>query len=148
MTITGLKTNIQALLDGMTDPNFVNVIAHPQDDESQFSGFPSVTHFYSNTISDYATVSQNRRVHQWSIYIYIVTPEDQGDIYTRAYDIVDRVVQMFDESIDLADSDLSLAKACDILRPVPGELGKFSTEQGEGLIAEINLYCEADVAFR
>jgi hypothetical protein len=148
MTIDNIADNVQTILENMSDPEFVDVLDHPQEENAQFNGYPSVSHFYERTESNYATVSQNRRVINYLIFVYVVTPEDEGAILRRTYNIVDKIVQRFDETTDLSDSELNLSRACDIMRPVPGEMGKITTDKGTGYLAEIRLFCEADVTFR
>lgn len=145
MTITGIRDNVQALLVNMGE--FVDVIPHPEDDDHQFNGYPSVTHFYEESENNYATVSQNRRVNRYTVYIY-VKPGDNEDAYERGEELMDKVIQMFDESIDLSSTALNLGRACDIMRPSPGAMTKDQTSAGEQVICEITLYCESDMTFR
>jgi len=148
MNIKGISDNVQALLNAMTDPDFVEVIPAPESSSQSFTGYPSATHFYQSTDSSYATVTQNRRVIRYSVYIYLINNETEVEQWTRMCNIVDKVIQMFDESVDLSSSVLGLTKACDIMRPVPGEIGKFSLNKSSGLVGEINLFCEKDITFR
>lgn len=141
MTIVGISDAVQALLEGMTDPNFVQVNAAPESKDNQFSGYPSVNHFYRDTENNFATVSQNRRVIQHSVFIYLLfTGKTEDEKWRNAMGIVDKVIQKFDESSDLDN-------ACDIMRPAPGQMSKEQLSGGEGLVIEITLYCEADVTF-
>lgn len=149
MTISGIKDNVQALL--VASDYFVDVQPAPQKgDEYSFSGYPSVSHYYADTQSDFATVSQNRRVIEYVVEIILVTDQetDVETEFAEAYDLIDNVMQLFDETIDLSSSSLSLSRACDIMRPAPGELLPAMTNKGEGLLMTIRLFCEADTRFR
>lgn len=151
MTITHIKNNVQALLE--ETGRFRNVIAGPQDGEVVFTGYPSASHYYESTENNYATVSQNRRVIVYVIQMYVVTNEDIETEFDEAYDLMDEIIQMLDETIDLSEglgnsTDPVLTRACDIMRPVPGEFRRVPTNLGDGLELTIRLYCEADVAFR
>jgi len=142
MTIKGISDATQALLKSMTTPKFVDVFPAPESKDTKFTGYPSVVHFYENTENGYATVTQNRRVIKHNIYVYMVgVGDNEIEKWQNGIEMVDKIIQEFDESIDLGG-------ACDIMRPAPGEMSKASLGGGEGLIAEIILYCEADVTFR
>lgn len=148
MTIQGIKTNVQVLLENTNE--FVTVLPHPPSQEADFNGYPSAAHYYSDTENNYATVSQNRRVIEYVVELYLVTNEETSlaTEFTEAYDLIDRIIQMFDESIDLSNSALGLARACDNVRPAPGELQRIDTKEGTGLMMTIRLFCEADISFR
>ena len=142
MTIVGISDAVQTILNGLTDPDFVDVIAAPESENSKFSGYPSARHFYIGTESSYATVTQNRRVIQHTVFVYLLfVGKTEAEKWRNATGTLDKVIQKFDESIDLNG-------ACDIMRPAPGQLSKIDTQAGEGLIAEINLFCESDMTFR
>lgn len=149
MTIKGIRDNVQALLTA--SDYFVSVIPAPQKGEAyNFTGYPSVSHYYRDTQSDYATVSQNRRVIEYVIEMVLVVNKatDVVTEFDEAYTLVDDVIQLLDESIDLSSAALSLTRACDIMRPAPGELLPTQTNKGEGLVMTIRLFCEADVRFK
>lgn len=148
MTITGISTNVQALLDNM--PELVTVLAAPPTSSSNFAGYPSACHYYVNAESNYATVSQNRRVIEYVVELYVKTRNDTPTAteLSRAYTLTDSVIQMFDESIDLSSVTLGLARACDIMRPTPANLERVQLGEGSGLMMTIRLFCEADVTFR
>jgi len=148
MTIQGIRTNVQALLE--SSELFTTVLPHPPKEDTNFGGFPSSCHYYDNTDPQYATVTQNRRVIQYTVELYMiqpknVTPETE---YQEAYDLIDSVIQLFDESIDLSSQTIPLARACDLMRPAPGEMQRVTTPEGDGLMCTIRLFCEADVSFR
>ena len=147
MTIVGIKDNVQALLTDMGV--FKDVQAAPQvSDQAQFSGYPSAVHYYNNTESDFATVSQNRRVIEYLVEVYLVTNETDPAIeLAKMYELVDQTVQMFDVSRDLSSDSIPLDRACDILRPAAGQLQRVATSEGEGLMATIHLFCESDTSF-
>lgn len=147
MTISDVSTNVQALLANMD--NFVSVISHPPTEKSNFDGYPAAAHYYTDTQSDYATVSQNRRVLDYVVELYLVSSSDTSDAteFTEMYTLIDDVLNMFDRSRDLSDSSLSLARACDIMKPTPGALNRIETDAGTGLMCTLHLYPEADVTF-
>lgn len=161
MTITGIKDNVQALLEALTwttadgEISLNTVLPHPPSQESDFAGYPAAAHYYVDAEGNYATVSQNRRVLQYVVELYLVT-NGETDIETElneAYALTDAVMQMFDESIDLSEGlgktlTPALTRACDIMRPVQGPLERVTTNTGEGLLMTIRLFCEADVRFR
>lgn len=148
MTITNISTNVQTLLEDLDW--LVTVLPHPPEKDDQFAGYPSVAHYYSSTENNYATVSQNRRVIEYIVELYLVTPmtTEPADEFSQMYNHADNLIQMFDESIDLSSTSLGLPKACDIMRPVPGSLERITTNEGTGLMMTIRLVCEADVNFR
>lgn len=142
MTIIGVSGAVQTLLNGLSDPDFVNVIPAPESEDSKFTGYPSARHFYQGTEPSYATVTQNRRVIEHSVFIYLLyVGKTEEEKWANATDKLDKVIQAFDESVDLNG-------ACDIMRPTPGRLSKVSVANGEALVAELTLYCEADLTFR
>lgn len=152
MNITNISNNVQAILSAMD--KFVDVIASPPEeyDEDQplkFTGYPSAMHYYENTDSSPATVTQNRRVIFYTVQIVMVIPSNANltpaQKMLKAYAIIDDVIQKFDESRDLSTD--TLPRACDIMRPVPGDLERISTTDGQGLMMTIRLACEADIAF-
>lgn len=149
MTIQGIATNVQALLQSTA--LFKTVLSAPPTDEVNFAGYPSACHYYTDAQSDYATVSQNRRVFQYTVELYIVANDDttETQLFTNeAYPLIDAIMQLFDASIDLSSQTLGLARACDILRPTPSRLERVTTPDGNGLMMTIHLFCEADIAFR
>jgi len=148
MTITGVSDNVQALLEA-TD-KFTNVFPHEPTDETKFTGYPSAAHYYMNTESSYATVSQNRRILEYivELYMQVDAATTEADRYKEAYTLIDSIVQTFDESIDLSSDTIPLAKACDIMRPAPGELQQIKLDDGIGFVATIRLFCESDITFR
>jgi hypothetical protein len=153
MTINGIKSNVQALLEE-TD-YFVSVLPHAPKEDTTFNGFPSVCHYYDNTDPDYATVSQNRRVIQYTIELYFndTTGTDPVQQYDEIYATVDDTIQMLDESVDLSEGlgktiTPNLPHVCDFMRPAPGELVPVITPEGTALMCTIRLFCGADVSFR
>lgn len=148
MNITDISTNVQALLENTDD--FVTILAHPPKDDTDFAGFPAVCHYYSTAESNFATVSQNRRVYEYVVELYLQTDASTTPTteYREAYALTDATMQMFDETIDLSSTALGLTRACDIMRPTPSELLPVQTNQGVALQMRLRLYCEADVSFR
>jgi hypothetical protein len=144
MTITGIKDNVQALLDNMGD--FVTVLPCPPTETDNFSGYPAASHYYENTDPQYATVSQNRRAIQYLVELYIVPDKEttEATLFGEAYELIDKTIQMFDESRDLSNVGLSLPRACDMLRAAPSSLERISTAEGDGLMMTIRLTCEGD----
>lgn len=141
MTISGISTQVQTILDGTN--SFETVLSAAPEESNDFAGFPSAAHYYSNTDNTYATVSQNRRSVHYTVELYIVPPGTvtQATLFTQAYALIDSIIQTFDESNDLnAETDF--------LRPVPGQLERIQTKDGDGLMMTINLICEKDVSFR
>ena len=142
MTITGISEAVQEILEGVTSPEFVNVYPNPESKDTVFDGYPSATHFYQRTENGYATVTQNRRVIEYSVFVYLLlVGTTETERWLNGMSMVDKIVQVFDESVDLNG-------ACEIMRPTIGEMGKVNTTAGEGLLVEITLYCEADTTFR
>lgn len=148
MTITGVRNNVQALL--LDSDKFVTVLAHEPSEDNPFAGYPSVAHYYADAESNFATVSQNRRVLEYVVELYLVTNEATtlDDEFKEAYALLDDVMQMFDESIDLSSASIPLARACDIMRPTPSTLTRINLPEGPGFVATIRLFCESDVVFR
>lgn len=161
MEITKISDNVQALLES-TD-YFVSVIPGPPEGarvdedgnlilaDNSFEGYPSASHYYVDTVGDYATVRQNRRVIQYIVELYIVPGNNTAFkdlLRTDSYPLIDNVMNLFDQSIALGNSDLDLTPACDILKPAPGRLDPVQTPEGKGVMMTITLYCEADVTFR
>ena len=149
MTIQGISDNVDALLKA--SDLFEDVEAAPQEgDQMVFSGFPSVSHYYSGTDSDYSTNTQHRRSITYTVEAVIVSPDTVTPVqrFKDAYKLADDVIQLFDASRDLSSSELNLTRACDILQPVPGELMRVATNHGDGLMITITLVCTADVAHR
>lgn len=149
MTINGIKTNVQALLVGSGLFSANSVQPAPQEGDSVlFDSYPAVSHYYHATTSDFATVSQNRRVIEYYVEIYLVTSETDSRVeFQKMYDLSDAVIQLFDNSRDLSSTSLGLTRACDIARPAGGEIMRVNTNDGVGLMMTIRLYCESDVAF-
>lgn len=143
MTIRQIKTNVQEILEN-TD-TFVDVLAAPQEGETlQFNGYPSAFHYYENTDPSVSTITQNRREIQYTVNIVMVRPGDEAESeFDAAYELIDSILQTFDASVNLKVGDQP--RACDILRPVPGELARVQTNDGLGLMATIRLTCAADV---
>lgn len=148
MTITGIRNNVQALLEDTG--KFATVLSHEPTDDVKFAGYPSASHYYAGSESGYATVSQNRRVYEYVVELYLVTNEatTAETEYGEVYALIDDIVQMFDESIDLSSSALSLSPACDIMRPTPSDLQRVRLDEGPGFVATIRLFCESDISFR
>lgn len=147
MNITGISTNVQALLEA--SDLFVDVLPAPQEgEEVKFTGYPSVSHYYNGTASDFATNTQNRRAITHTVELFLLTPDTVSieDQFAAAYTMTDQVLNIFDQSIDLHTD--TLPRACDILRPVPADMLRVTTNQGEGLMVTINLICEADISYR
>lgn len=141
MTIKNLKTEIQSYLEQIKSDGDVplkDILTAPADQNTDFSGFPSVSHMYTNMESDYATVSQNRRVVEWTLLVYHLSTTSLTDGYDDIYGYMDTLIQKFDETQDLNG-------ACVELRPVPGSLDAASTDRGHQLVGEIRLMCEDDV---
>ena len=147
MTITGVRNNVQALLEA--SDKFVAVLAH-EPAEGDINGYPSVAHYYVDAESNFATVSQNRRVLEYVVEIYMLTnaATSGDDEFKEAYALVDDVMQMFDESIDLSSPTIPLTRACDIMRPTPSTLQRINLPEGPGFVATIRLFCESDITFR
>lgn len=141
MTIAGIQTAVQALL--VSTNKFSTVLGAAPNSVEDFAGYPSAAHYYVDTQSDYATVSQNRRVITYAVDLYLVTNEATTlqEEFDQGYAHIDDVIQLFDESNDLNN-------ACDIMRPAPGQLVRVTLPEGTGLRMTITLYCEADVTFR
>lgn len=119
-----------------------NVLPHPPTDPngSDFSGFPAISYYYETTESDYATVTENRRDYNFAIYVYgIWQDKPLPDQYAAMYKMVDAVLDTLDQSNDLGINEI-------MLRPVPGEFRRVSTDRGQGLMARIRLVCSTDVA--
>lgn len=151
MKIVTISDNVQALL--VDSGLFVTVQPSPQESEATevvFDGYPSVSHYYNGTASDFATTTQNRRAITHTVEIFLVTPDsvDVEQEFRQAYEMTDKVLDIFDRSIDLSSPDLGLPRACDVLRPVPAEPMRVSTNHGDGLMVTINLVCEADISYR
>lgn len=147
MNIATISSNVQALL---TDTGyFVTVLPSPPESGNDFAGYPSASHYYENTSSQYATVSQNRRTIQYIVELYIVpnkaTPF-QDLLPNEAYPLIDNVIQMFDVSRDLSSTSIPLARACDMLHAAPGELIRIEQKDGDGVMMTIRLTCEGDTA--
>jgi hypothetical protein len=140
MTIAGISTAVHTILE---DSNkFVTVLDHAPEQENDFEGYPSVSHYYQGTQADYATVSQNRRLVEYTIELYLVTnASDNSTQLSEMYTLADEVIDLFDKSIDIND-------ACDLMRPAPGQLYRRSTKEGMGYAFTIQLFCESDIAFR
>lgn len=154
MTIKGIETNVQALLsamkynnNGVMQSRFTTVLPHPPYQDADFDGYPSICHYYAATENNYATVSQNRRIIEYTVEIWLITA-DTATQYSEMNILMDQVVQMFDESQDLSSTSLNLTKACDIMHPAPAGMQRVSTNDSEGVVGTIRLFCEADVAFR
>lgn len=155
MTIKKISQNIQSLLEslkGESNENvFVTVLSSPPESENSFNGYPAASHYYVNTDPTYATVSQNRRIIEYLVEIYVVSDKAtkmEDLLVDELYPLADRVIQMFDESIDLSNSSLGLTKACDIMRPAPADITRIATEEGDGWQINVRLFCEADITFR
>lgn len=148
MTISGVRDNVHALLQA--SDKFVTVLAHEPSEDSPFAGYPSVAHYYVDAESNFATVSQNRRVLEYVIEIYMVTnaATSADNEFKEAYALLDSTMQMFDESIDLSSPTIPLARACDIMRPTPSTLSRINLPEGPGFVANIRLFCESDITFR
>ena len=155
MTIKKISENVGVLLqnlknlDNITD--FVTVLPAPPDKEADFAGYPSASHYYGNTQSDYATVSQNRRVIEYIVELYIIGNKNtvlSDLLQNEAYPLLDRVIQMFDQSVDLSNTGLGLTRACELMRPTPGTIERIETNEGKGWSMQISLFCEADITFR
>lgn len=148
MTITGISTNVQAIISSLSW--VVDCLPQEPEGEGDFSGYPSVCHYYTDTESNYATVSQNRRVIEYIVELYLITPSGTSSAteLSEMYTHIDNLVQTLDESIDLSDTGLGLSPACDIMRPVPGTLERIKIKDGTGRMMTIRLFCEADVSFR
>lgn len=119
---------------------FVDVIPHPptNDQGNDFAGFPSASHFYEGTDSDYATVDDNRRNIVFGIYIYAIWQEKSlADQYALAHKYMDLVLDALDKSDDLGINDI-------MLRPAPGELRRVSIDRGTGLMGHIRLVAAYD----
>jgi len=151
MSITKIKDNVQALLTA-TD-YFVTVLPAAPSQQADFAGYPSACHYYIDTASDYATVSQNRRVIEYIVEMYLVTPTTVtlSDQFAQAYKLLDDVIDMFDHTIDLSEglgTTLGLTRACEVMRPAPGTMTRVTINDGPGLMLEIRLFCEIDKSFR
>jgi hypothetical protein len=123
---------------------FVDVLNHPQDESTAFSGYPSATHFYRETSSNYSTVSENRRRITYDIFVYLQSPNKTlQQLYQEAYLLIDAVQDEFDKTEDLIfEGDV----VADFVTPVPGSLGREDVSQGVILIANIRLELNGDVA--
>ena len=141
--IEDISTALQTLLptiqvDG--ESLFVDVIPHPPTDSqgNGFTGFPSAAHFYDGTDSDYSTVTENRRDVVFALWIYAIWQDKPlPDQYALAHKYMDAVIDALDQSGDLGINQL-------MLRPVPGELRRVSTERGTGVMSYIRLVCSYD----
>lgn len=149
MKIVNISDNVQALLEH--SDLFATVLPAPQEgDTVVFGGYPSVSHYYDGTASDFATSTQNRRAITHTVEIFLVTPDSVSIVqeFRQAYEMTDKVLDIFDKSINLSSSELNLKRACDILRPVPAKPMRVSTNHGDGLMVTIDLVCEADISYR
>lgn len=141
MTIINIRDEIQTYLETIKtngDAPLKDILKAPSSQESDFTGFPSVSHFYTNMENDYATVSQNRRVIEWTVLVYHFNTSSLSDGYGEIYGYMDTLIQKFDETQDLNG-------ACAELKPVPGSLEAASTDRGHYLVGEIRLMCEDDI---
>lgn len=152
MTIAGISDNVQKLLVG--SGKFVSVLPNPPTKDDDFDGFPSACHYYVDAESSYATVSQNQRVLEYVVELYLVTNKDTDEAtrFAEMYDLIDYTMQMFDETIDLSEGlgqtlSPALTRACDQMRATPSELTRINTDKGPGLMCTLRLFCMADVAF-
>lgn len=128
--LTGIQLNSEAM--------FVDVLPQPPDSADDFGGFPSCAYFYQNTDSDYATVSENRRDYYFELYLYgIYQSKTLRDQYVLMYKQIDAVIQALDTSGDLGINDI-------MLRPVPGEIVRITSERGDGLRGHIRIRCSTD----
>lgn len=141
--IEDISTALQTVLAGIQHEGeslFADVIPHPPTDDqgNDFSGFPSASHFYDGTDSDYSTVTENRRDVVFAIYIYAIWQDKPlADQYSLAHKYMDLVLDALDQSEDLGISNL-------ILRPVPGELRRVATDRGTGLMSYVRLVASYD----
>lgn len=149
MTIAGISANVDALLKSMTNFDSASVLNHAPDDNETFGSYPAVAHYYTGTDPSYATVSQNRRVVDYIVEVYLIPDKatDGSTVFNDMYALVDDVLNKFDKSQDLSDSVTPLTRACDIMRPAPAQLERVETNEGVGLMCTIHLYCEADITF-
>lgn len=128
--LTGIQLDAEAM--------FVDVLPQPPDSADDFSGFPSCAYFYQNTDSDYSTVSENRRDYFFEIYLYgIYADKSLRDQYTLMYKQVDKVIDALDKSDDLGINDI-------MLRPVPAEIVRITSERGDGLRGHVRIKCSTD----
>lgn len=148
MTIQGISTNVNALLASTN--KFDCILSGYPTNESDVTSYPAAIHYYADGEAQYATVSQNRRVYEYMVDIILVVPTtvSASTQFSQAYALIDEVINLFDQSIDLSSSTLSLSRACDIMRPAPGSLEPIETDTGKGLKMTIRLFCEADITFR
>lgn len=141
--ITDISSALTTVLTAVqldSEALFVDVLPHPPTDDqgNDFVGYPSVSHFYDGTQSDYATVTANRRDVIFSIYIYGIWQDKKlAAQYALAHRYMDAVLDALDKSDDLGINQL-------MLRPVPGELRRVATDRGTGLMGHINLVASYD----
>ena len=150
MTITNVSKAVDARLKALqvniegTDYDvFVDVLDYPQDSSDAFSGYPSCTHFYRETQSDYSTVTENRRTINYDIFFYVRSPNKTlQQLYQEAYLITDAILNDFDKTSDLLlDGDV----VADFVIPVPGILAREDTTDGLTLIGSVGLQLMGDV---
>jgi hypothetical protein len=136
-----LKPVLEAVeVDGDTIFAQADVIPHPptNDQGADFSAFPAVSYFYDGTESDYSTVTENRRDVVFALYIYCIwEAKALAEQYPAAYKVVDAVIDALDMSNDLGIDAV-------MLRPVPGEMRRVSTDRGTGLMCHIRLVASYD----
>ena len=140
--ISTALTAVLAAIQYEGDSLFVDVLPHPPTDDqgNDFAGFPSVTHFYDGTQSDYATVTENRRDVIFAIYVYgIWQDKPLADQYVLAHRYMDAIIDALDQSEDLGIDQL-------MLRPVPAELRRVATDRGTGIMGHIRLVASYDRA--
>lgn len=140
MTISGISSAVQAIL--VATDEFSTVLNHAPTSDENFDGYPAVFHYYNSAESNFATVSQNRRIIEYVVEVWIQSvAATESEKYLEAYTLMDTLMDVFDQAIDLNN-------ACDIMRPTPSNLERVALTEGEGFRAEIRLFCEADITFR
>lgn len=109
--------------------------------KTDFTGFPVAIVVPADNTALYDTVTQNERAYGFSIFcIYDLKNETVENSYDAMYDLIDDIINLFDED-PLLTGTLSLpAKYCIItVEPAPAEWGEDPELQQ--LWARVDLRC-------
>ena len=123
--VTKLQT-ITAIQQVQTDPN------------PDFTGYPATTVYPSNQESDYQNTAQNERIYAFIVAVFYETQKTGiGDALAALYDLVDQIVDSFDQDPTLTGIVLPTGKQIVDITPVTSEWGEV--EDKELLKTDISL---------
>lgn len=100
------------------------------DPDPNFTGYPAATVYPSNQESDYQNTEQNERVYAFIVAVFYETASTGvGDALTALYELVDLILDKFDQDPTLTGTTMPTGKTILDITPVPSQWGQVPDKE-------------------